>query len=135
MESCLFEVRDFLLLETHLHQIERGSYDGGRGPSQGDLIKVERERITAANIGKDLVDFGVHSDTMLEKENNWQFLKSRLKSAKQSSNKMKVRSSQTNNETKKTYAVSSSVSGKVNYSVVICKLAFLYMSRLWEIQN
>ena len=72
MESCRFEVRDFLRLETHLHQIERGSYDGGRGPSQGDLIqrKVERERITAANIGKDLIDFGVHSDTMLEKENN-----------------------------------------------------------------
>ena len=31
-----------------------------------------------------------------------------------------VRSSQTNNETKRTYAVSNSVSGKVNYLVVIC---------------
>ena len=70
--SCLFDVRDSLLLTTHLHQIESGSYDGGRGPSHGDLNqrKVEKERITAENIGNDLIDFGVISDTMLEKENN-----------------------------------------------------------------
>ena len=62
LESCLFDVRDSLLLESRVASLSNGSFKGGCGPNQEGVRKkkVEKNVNIAEKIDQDILDFGVN---------------------------------------------------------------------------
>ena len=62
LESCYFDIRDSLLLSTHLSDVQKGNYDGGQGQSSSSkkCTKMNREINTASRLGQDILDFKFH---------------------------------------------------------------------------
>ena len=62
LESCLFDVRDSLLLESRVASLSDGSFKGAYRPNQEGVRKrtIEKNVNIAEKIGQDILDFGVN---------------------------------------------------------------------------
>ena len=61
LESCIFDIRDFLSVSQSLKDLESGTYNGGRGPSTVQLMeRREKAQVdAAAQFGRDMLDFNI----------------------------------------------------------------------------
>ena len=140
LDSCLFDIRDSLLLESRIDSLLQGSFEGGYGPNQTKLKdqRMHKQVEMAGNIGADLLDFGVFSSSPVKKRlfttndeecnppkkksrSSTNLMQSRLASAKSQSSIMKIRKIINVNAFKREYVVSSSTTGRANYQVQICE--------------
>ena len=137
--SCMFDIRDSLLLEAEIQNFKEGSCMGGFGPNQEQIQKRKIERLLEAGekFGKEIKKHGVSltaSQTIQKRTNEEDTgnqnikkkklmdakLHKRLSSAIEQENCITVQKSITKNNSKHTYHVSSSSKGKVTYQVDIC---------------
>ena len=139
LESCIFYIRDSLLLEADIQNFIAGSCMNGFGPNQEQLQKRKIERLLEAGekYGEEIKKHGISSTApqMIQKRTNEEDtgnqnikkkklidpkLHKRLNSAIEQENCIKIRKSIIKNNSKHTYHVSSSSKGKVTYLVDIC---------------
>ena len=68
LDACMLDIRDALILEDQLKLFEGGSYSGGSGLNQkqrNECVK-NREKETANQFGKDLLNFGLNGSTPVQ---------------------------------------------------------------------
>ena len=62
LESCFFDVKNSLLLESRVASLSSGSFKDRYGPNQEEVRKgtIEQNVNIAEKIGQDILDFGVY---------------------------------------------------------------------------
>ena len=68
LDACMFDVRDFLILEDQLKQFDGGSYSGGSDLNQKQRTERVKnsEKEAAIQFGRDLLNFGLKGSTPVE---------------------------------------------------------------------
>ena len=139
LESCMFDIRDSLLLEAEIQNFKEGSCMGCFGPNQEQLQKRKIETLLEAGeiFGEEIKKHGVSSTApqMIQKRTNEEDtgnqnikkkklmdvkLRKRLNSAIEQEHCIKIRKSITKNNSKHTYHVLASSKGKMTYQVDMC---------------
>ena len=138
LECCYFDIRDSLLTNVHLEELESGCYDAGRGPSQKDrnIKKLNRTIDTAAQLGKDILDFTIASPSISgtkqqlredvegcnppkKKINNQKLFQARLDTAKLLELTIKIKNIDKVNKLNRKFIITSSLAGRTTYTIQI----------------
>ena len=142
LESCLFDVRDSLLLESRVASLSNGSFKGGYGPNQEGVRKkkVEKNVNIAEKIDQDILDFGVNESGIPAKRvssdrdndgchppsnkslNATNLFNRRCHQAEGSSESMKIRKTVEIHSLKKEFQIANNCKSRSFFVVQICKI-------------
>ena len=141
LDACFFDVRDSLLLESLFEGLANGAYVVGYGPNQGQLEKIRSDKNVRAaeKTGQDILDFGVSQNLQDAKRslftsqnegcnppkrkknyNEAEMFNKRMAASSTESATLKIRNIKDVSNTKREFAVCSSIKSRTNYVIQIC---------------